>query len=182
MLLRDLASYVESNLRISARAKTQIFQLMGSLLVSYLFVESYLFGYRLVNTSLVPAERSAMLWVRENTSVDSQLVILTGTSAPELDAFQEWFPALAERKSLTTFQGTEWTLGSEFFQNFRELKQLQSCTKVDCLHSWIEKNGISFDYILARKKNIQVLVEALRMNSQYQLIYEDEVIAMFAPR
>src|SRR5258706_5566412 len=150
----DMAAYALKQSGDVDFIKIANFNRLIFILVLYLFAESYLFGYRLVNNSLTMPDRDAMGWVRENIPTESRFVLLTGNPAPELDAFQEWFPTLAERQSITTFQGTEWTLGPHFFPRFRELKNLQACMSANCLQVWITNNNVPFDYILIRKVTI----------------------------
>ena len=182
-LLFDLKEYFLHAEHPSKLFTARNMGLMFFTLILYLFAESYLFGFRLVNASLTSADRSAMQWVSENTSTDARFILLTGISAPELDAFQEWFPALAQRRSLTTFQGTEWTLGPRFFPWFRELKNLQACTDVDCLQVWLTKNSLSFDYILVRKKTSSAdLVSSLKSDQRFHARYEDDAVVLFTLR
>lgn len=174
MLLSDLA-------RRMATRHQRMWEILFVVLTIYLFAESYLFSFRLVSASLTPDDRAAMEWVREHTPVESQFVLLTGVPAPELDSFQEWFPTLAERKSVTTFQGTEWTLGPRFFSNFKELKELQECVNAECLQAWIAESQISFDYVLVRKRNLSTeLIISIRSDKKFETLYEDGVIVLFA--
>jgi hypothetical protein len=178
----DLGEYVLSRSASSRSVASRNLNLAFFALALYLFAESYLFGFRLVNASLTKEDRLAMNWMRENTPVESRFVLWTGVSALELDAFQEWFPTLAERRSLTTFQGTEWTLGPEFFPWFRELKNLQACEDVDCVQAWVTRNDLSFEYLVVKKKNAAPeLLSSLATDGRFQKIYEDEMVAVFAP-
>jgi hypothetical protein len=52
--------------------------------------------------------REAMTWVKENTPSESQFLVLDFPYGWFSDMPAEWFPALAERKSLLTVQGQEW--------------------------------------------------------------------------
>jgi len=151
--LDDLGTWID------ARSLVKRLDLIFISLVLYLFAEGYLFSYRLAAVSLTEADRTAMTWVREHTPIESRFVILTGVSSPELDAFQEWFPALAERRSLTTFQGTEWTLGPQFFVNFKELISLQACKNTECLQAWLTKNRLPFDYVVVTDATFLVLLQ-----------------------
>src|SRR5581483_8450289 len=84
--------------------------------VLYFFVMGVLFDFSLANTSLKPPlPQEAMEWVRQNTLAGSQFFILTRNSGIMTDPIQEWFPALTDRRSQTTMQGLEWTLGENFF-------------------------------------------------------------------
>ena len=152
-------------------------------LTLYLLAESYLFSRQLVNVSLTQADRNTLTWISTHTVTNSRFVLLTGVAGPELDAFQEWFPALAERKSMTTFQGTEWTLGSQFLPWLRELRSLQACTTATCVQTWVNKNQVTFDYIIVQKTNRTAeLLASLRSDVRYKIMYEDAAGVMLAPQ
>jgi hypothetical protein len=178
-LLFDLKIYFQSKGAAGPRNSMLGF----FVLILYLFSESYLFSRQLVNVSLTQADRNTMTWIREYTTVDSRFVLLTGIAGPELDAFQEWFPALAERKSMTTFQGTEWTLGPQFLPWLRELRGLQACATAACMQTWVNQNQVSFDYIVVKKSDRSTeLLLSLRSDASYENIYEDVAAVIFAPQ
>jgi hypothetical protein len=56
-------------------------------------------------------ERELAAWVSEHTPPDSRFLIVTSAAEGEPDPFSEWFPALAQRVSVLTPQGLEWTGG-----------------------------------------------------------------------
>ena len=139
----------------------------------YFFVECYFYGFRQVNTSLTTADRVTMSWVRENTPVESNFLLLTGAKSPEIDAFQEWFPALSARHSQTTIQGLEWQLGSKFFGFYKALSALQTCNSVNCVETWSMRNELEFDYILLLKNTSSTdLSLALENASKYEMVYQ----------
>jgi hypothetical protein len=47
--------------------------------------------------------------VKQNTPPTATFVVLTPVDWEVRDPVLEWFPALAERASLLTYQGSEWT-------------------------------------------------------------------------
>ncbi|MGB8982604.1 MAG: hypothetical protein WCC12_12060 [Anaerolineales bacterium] len=81
-----------------------------------LLVFSFVGARNLARFSLAESDRQTMQWVRSNTPAESRFLLITsaGQISPMTDTFQEWFPALAERRSQNTLQGTEWTLGEDF--------------------------------------------------------------------
>jgi hypothetical protein len=149
-------------------------------LLFYLFVESYLYGFRQINTSLTGADRAVMSWVRQNTPAGSRFLLLTGGHGPETDAFQEWFPALSVRQSLTTIQGLEWLLGPRFFIYYRELRELQTCDTVDCLKVWITENELEFEYLLVLSSDYhENLSYTLKRDRNYIKIYQTDTCQIF---
>ncbi len=161
------------------------FLLHGSfgIVVLYLLWNALIATPNLVRISLTPADRQTMQWASENTSAESRFLLLTndGTISPMTDAYQEWFPALSERRSLNTLQGMEWILGPDFFQYSRELVALQSCRDEDCLSGWLGKNNVQTDFILLRKKKAsQALIESLRTDRHYEMVYESSETIIYA--
>lgn len=93
--------------------------------------------------SVSPGERAAMEWIQRNTRDDDSFLLLTGTVWP-LDATSEWFPVIAERRSVATVQGTEWLGPGVFRENESRYLWLQSCvatTDRNCVDEWIERHG-----------------------------------------
>jgi len=98
--------------------------------------------------SLTPAELGAMQWIEEHTRRDARFLVLT--AAPwASDRSSEWFPALTERKSLGTVQGTEWLDNGAFEEAQAEFNALQSCAHADsrCLDAWARRTHNPFDYV-----------------------------------
>ena len=148
------------------------------LLLIYLFVESSLFSFRLINTTLKPREIEAMTWVNENTPEEARFLVITGNPDAMVDPLQEWFPALAGRRSQTTLQGLEWTLADGFFPRFDDLTQLQSCEQVMCIENWSKGTGIEFTHLLVDKKDLSDRrFEALQDN--YEILYESGDIFIY---
>jgi hypothetical protein len=138
-------------------------------------VECYLYGFRQVNTSLTSAERAVMSWVSDNTPAESHFLLLTGGQSPETDAFQEWFPALSARHSITTIQGLEWLLGPKFFDRYSELKALQICDNADCIKAWSTRNELEFEYVMLLKSDAENnLSHALENDGKYVMIYQTD--------
>ncbi len=182
LFIGDVSKYMVSGTPVASSRKWDV-RNVWLILVVYLFLECYLFDLRSIGNRLSSVEQASMAWVREHTMTGKRFVILTGQIGIEADAFQEWFPALAERTSLTTFQGTEWTLGSQFFPWFRELVDLQACQSSACLESWMETNKVIFDYVLVRKRTISAeLLHSLESDGQFMIVHEDAAVVMLAHR
>jgi hypothetical protein len=78
----------------------------------YLLFSTYQYGLGLSGGALPLPEREAMNWVNRNTPDGARFLVLTGTNSISCDNVLEWFPALSDRQSLYTVQGTEWTKGA----------------------------------------------------------------------
>ena len=137
------------------------------------FVQSGLYDFALVNTSLIPpAPQSMMDWVRENTSEGSRFVLVTGEPVMT-DPLQEWFPALAERRSQTTLQGFEWTLNGEFFPRLGQLLKAQDCPSVVCVDEWSRSTDLPYDYLLVKlNQETRPLWDSLEPGG-CEIVYED---------
>ncbi len=142
------------------------------------FVQSGLYDFALVNTSLIPPEPQSMMdWVRENTPADAKFLVLTGQSSVMIDPLQEWFPALAERHSLTTQQGYEWTLGVDFFPRLDQLSALQKCRDAVCVQA---ADIGAYGYVLIEKNDsTRALLDSFT-ESDFEMLHQDGNYFVFA--
>jgi hypothetical protein len=155
---------------------------LGIILFYFLFV-SYTSIPNLIAISLSGSDRATMEWVKENTLSESRFLLITnrGEISPMVDAYQEWFPALAERQSRSTLQGLEWTLGSDFFPYSRELIALQACPDVDCLNAWLKGRNFQVDFILFQTRRASpALLDSARSDQSYEMIYQSDSAEIFA--
>lgn len=148
----------------------------------YLFLVSWGHASNLARVSLTLADREAMAWVRKNTPVEAQFLLFTNTGeiSPMVDSYQEWFPALAERRSQNTLQGLEWFLGSEFFPYSQSLGVLQSCGTIKCLDDWTQQREIDVNYLVFKKGGASMaLMVSLRTDGRYRVVYESDTALIF---
>jgi hypothetical protein len=153
-----------------------------SVLLIYFFVLSFGLREGLPRISLNETDRETMTWIRTNLPAESRFLLITnaGQISPMTDAYQEWFPVLAERQSQNTLQGSEWTLGAEFFPYSQQLVALQSCPDVDCLHEWTGRNSVQIEYILIQiKRASPELIAPLRADERYQVVHESTTSVIF---
>ena len=96
-----------------------------------------------------------MLWVSQNTPKDSKFLILSGETQLMRDPIQEWFPALAERRSQTTLQGLEWVWGEKFIDSILTFQELIACFRqnLSCITNQAAQLQISFDHLYIKKLN-----------------------------
>jgi hypothetical protein len=145
--------------------------------------------------SLPPAEQEAMAWVAANTPVDSRFLVIAGREpGPWIDTRSEWFPALSNRVSLATVQGSEWLSGERGLDPAIErYDSLQMCADLDraCIAAWAAEYGLSYGYIYVGKPSEEELREethgsllqrdccaalraSLAASADYALIYEND--------
>jgi hypothetical protein len=118
--------------------------------------------------------------VRQNTPAGSSFLLLTGDQGPETDAFQEWFPTLSARHSITTIQGLEWQLGPDFFKRYTQLKALKTCETIDCIRQWTTLNHLDYDYILLRSRNAESnLSYTLENSGSCETVYQTEAVQIY---
>jgi hypothetical protein len=82
--------------------------------------------------------RAAMEWASANTAEDATFLVAAGEPW-HLDAVSEWFPVIADRRSLATVQGWEWLGPGKFGEQERRNQWLLNCaalTDTDCAAEW----------------------------------------------
>jgi uncharacterized membrane protein len=80
--------------------------------------------------ALSAADRGVMAWVARNMPDDATFAVLTPRDD---DAAAEWFPLLAGRKSITTYQGQEWVGHREWTDPVHAAISLRQCETLECV-------------------------------------------------
>jgi hypothetical protein len=164
-------------------------------LFMYLLFSSYLFSWQISTTTLYPPDREAMQWISQNTPTDARFLVLTGSRSISCDSVPEWFPALAQRKSVYTVQGTEWTLGKDFSDFVQKAGAVQACVtnSLNCVMDLTKSLKFDFIYVskilrvdncvpLSYPQTIPFFVEALRSNPGFDVIYETKGAIIYRNR
>ena len=169
---------------------------ISAIFIGYLFVHSLIFGSLFLLDSpstieaLSKADREAMEWVRNNTSKESIFLVLTPYSNWETNQRMEWFPAIADRKSVLTVQGTEWLSNNQFSRQQDIYEKVNKCVmeNIKCINEMTSQEGITFTYIyisgtltdrLTGYESPLPIENALLLSKTYTLIYEDSSIRIF---
>jgi hypothetical protein len=153
------------------------------------FIIIFLYGaFRVSSTlamqSLSTEETKAIHWVSENTNSTDRFLILDWQENSLLSPLMEWFPALANRKSITTVQGSEWLPGEAGYKQQLELnKNVHQCLyrDVQCLNP---VNG-NYDFILLSLKNLRgyyrsiSLILSLESSEKFSLVYMTPEIKIY---
>jgi hypothetical protein len=163
--------------------------------IPYLLVNSIYQGFTLSQNHVSKDEQTAMAWVKENTPEDSQFLVLTGESESMCESTAEWFPAFAERQSLSTLQGREWILGRQFGEFIGHRINLQNCIdeNLTCLNREAKYFGTDYNYIYLSVKTptsnckaaelstrtTRGLVIALENSMDYSTAYQAEDAVIF---
>jgi hypothetical protein len=120
-------------------------------------------------------ERNAMQWIKTNTTDDARILIVP-RGPWQVDKEAEWFPVIADRVSVGTVQGTEWT--HSFEEHVRAFDHLWQCgyQLSDCLSSWSLDTGTTFTHVwVPRTQQGQccgTLVASLRDANAYRVVYD----------
>ena len=139
--------------RTATEQPRQVFFIEASIVVYvvlYLLFSTFLFGLKLSGSSLSFADRDAMSWICQHTPEDSRFLVLTGSNSISCDNVLEWFPALTDRQSLYTVQGTEWTKGANFSGYVQSTYPVQNCLAsgdVSCLDNIVDRSNYDFVYV-----------------------------------
>ncbi len=142
-------------------------------------------------SSVSLAERQAMRWAAANTPASSTFAVVTAESW-WTDSITEWFPALTQRTSAATVQGTEWLPGHQFNRRLDSYNALQECAyqQAACLDEWARTADVAFSHVYVSKAPVRVdltefraccdlLLDALRRSDDYELIYDEPGAAIF---
>lgn len=137
--------------------------------------------------SLSPEERSAMQWVRHHTPEDGQFLVYAYDDYGHFaDRTAEWFPVLAERRSIITIQGYEWL--PNFAGKIAQYKQANICkaSTTACLDAWSQEWNAPFSHVFIAlgpsSPCCGPLVASLKTDPRYELVYDTPAAVVFARR
>ena len=147
---------------------------------------------------LTNQDRSAMAWVSQETPSTSQFLIITGSPWWSSDRSAEWFPALTDRVSVATVQGSEWLSTKPFTERVTQYNDLQACAdqSTACLDRWATRTDTVFNYVYVSKTTPigasygidgggvdsphHFAIEfALKSDPHYTLVFENSATAIF---
>jgi hypothetical protein len=128
--------------------------------------------------SLSAETRSAMAWVEAETDPDARFVVLSGRYWA-LDAEAEWFPAIANRRSLATVQGSEWQ--GRYAEQVERAGELPVCVVEDdrdCIEDWFATAG-EVDYLFlvdTPARELGGVVCCHQLADELSALYETDVV------
>ncbi|MGI8549782.1 MAG: hypothetical protein ACR2PL_03135 [Dehalococcoidia bacterium] len=150
-----------------------------------LVTKSGLAGEGSALVSLSNDERAAMHLVAQQTLPSSRFLLVTGANDWETDKTAEWFPVLAQRQSIATVQGYEWTTSKTFADRVDAYDAAHQCGYrfSTCLNDWSAKWRVPFNYVyIPRSPGGQccwTLVASLGGDSSYTRIYDGPGATIF---
>jgi hypothetical protein len=140
---------------------------------------------------LQPDHVAAMAWARQNSKSDAQFAVVTNRDWGS-DYLSEWFPVVAERRSVATVQGSEWKGFPAYLHRLAMDRQLQDCAvrTAACLDDWLKGWDLQGIYFFLPKGQLYgptspsdccpALRETLRASSRYRLVYDGPGATIFA--
>ncbi|HEX2924630.1 MAG TPA: hypothetical protein VHS28_11475, partial [Chloroflexota bacterium] len=156
----------------------------------------YLQWPKLVSSSysldtLPSADRLAMKWVSEHSPEKSTFLVLTTTWSWEEDSVAEWFPVLAQRRSVLTPQGSEWLPSGAFARKvclFTRVRDIAARGKgVEELERWASEHGVAFSHIyvsgaIRGTVSWANLLASIRSSPDYSVQLDDGAVAVVRRR
>lgn len=93
--------------------------------------------------------RAEMAWVAAELEPSARVAVITNSGWAG-DPDSEWFPLLAERRSVATVQGSEWLGQLAFEEQVRAHRSLQACVvpaSVSCVRQWLAEWPADYLYL-----------------------------------
>lgn len=130
-------------------------------------------------------EQLALQWVKENSRYDEKFLVFGTQSNPIHSPLVEWFPALADRQSLTTPQGQEWF--GKYHEALDTFGLYQNCLDDDleCIRDVENETGLRVDCIFMSFENMSQSPEknplylSLLQSPQYNSAYSSPMVKIF---
>jgi hypothetical protein len=127
---------------------------LSNIVILGLFFEIFFFAIlgKFLGTNILKdlnqENRTAMAWVKTNTPETGKFLVMPSGLIWQVDSIEEWFPALSERTSVTTVQGSEWLKNAKFAENVQAYIDVKACANqgISCLSAWEKDNHVNVDY------------------------------------
>ncbi len=126
-------------------------------------------------------DREAFEWVHTYTPETASFLIITPFHDWWRDNIPEWFPALAERRSVITVQGTEWLPNRETKRTVLLHLAIRQCNtqSVECIEDAVKLSGITFTHLYLSKMPNQpgpgdycpLLLQSIRNSPRYRVMF-----------
>lgn len=130
--------------------------------------------------------RAAMQFIADNTPDDTSFVVLTPTDWFEADS-AEWFPLLADRKSLTTPQGLEWVSSSEFtrignltYDLSSLVRSAQAGNDTGELAAYVESHFDDYGYVAVFANDLSDGFGGFLATGRFDILYSKKDVLIFS--
>jgi hypothetical protein len=161
---------------------TKIGRLFFGFFIILFLYNSYSVSNTLSYQVLGTEEFKAINWVNFNTKATDRFLILDEQSNPLLSPLTEWFPALTDRRSIATIQGTEWLSDDKHYnEQLPIITNLHQCLyqDVSCLYDLQDKMTDKYSFIIVSSKNQIPLLNSLENHPDFKLVYSSSTIKIF---
>jgi hypothetical protein len=119
---------------------------------------------------LPEADRDAMSWAAEELPANAKVLVVPAEGW-YADMASEWFPALAERKSVATPQGYEWVSG-DFAARTALHEALRGCANAGTRCLTDVAAGTDFSYVYVPAGCCERLQHAIRSSGTYEVLFD----------
>lgn len=123
----------------------------------------------------------AMEWASEGTSADAEFAVLGDAG--------EWFPYFTHRTNLIGPWGVEWRGDRAFRHQTNLFVHVSHCWWANCLTTAFAENDVQPNYLYVPRESYTVkgatkqprptLLSSLRSSDRYEVVYENEGVAIF---
>jgi hypothetical protein len=147
----------------------------GFFIILFLY-NAYNISANLSRETVSLEQRAALQWVQKNTQPADVFLVLDEQGNPLLSPLTEWFPALTERRSLTTIQGSEWLTGNQHYNaQLPVITNLRACLYQDA--TCVRKTNAAY-VVIASHSRVPALV-SLESRSDFELAYSSPTVKIF---
>lgn len=136
---------------------------------------------------------AAMAWVRDEAEPDARFIVaaIVGWGADEIS---EWFPAVAQRQSVATVQGSEWLGAEDYRDQAHRHRAVRLCTSSTdrCMAEWAESQGLADAWLFIPKGRLNgplspddccpALRELVHDSPYYEVVYDGAGATIARPR
>lgn len=135
------------------------------------------------------AERDGMVWAARETDLDATFVVVSGRPW-SVDAEAEWFPVLADRRSIATVQGYEWFADDAFEAQHRRADRLLRCaaaSDASCIERWLADAGEPDYLFLSRRTAVdsrgrECCLQLASLVEDSEVVYRNDDVVIVALR
>lgn len=155
----------------------------GSFIFIFLY-GAYTVSVGLSRQSLNTEQLDALQWVADNTTPTDTFLVLDDYSNPLQSPLREWFPAITERRSINTVQGSEWLSGDAgYLEKMKINKGLHQCLYMDfqCIYDFYEGDNfilLSTDHATGNNYKLPILL-SIESSKDFTLVYENTRVKIF---
>jgi hypothetical protein len=142
-----------------------------------------------VLSSITKPELQAMDWVKQNTDPANKFLIIDPASDWFVNQVGEWFPALTERSTVDTVQGSEWLPDKAYYRQYDRYLQLQKCftTGMGCLQEWMKQSDTRMDYLFITHQDcsksardcLVLFNQTISADPTFQLVYANDQVNIY---